>query len=218
MTTIPADLAHAEQVCASYSGGAAIDTTGKFHGWGGLTADFKKARFSSISCGSYHVLGITNQGQVVAWGNAKASKEILLPAELGVCTSVSAGDGASMALQSDGSVWVWGRADSPVKVQVTNVRHAQWFYRNGIVVQKDGTVLYVDANGIASPLREVKEPVPEGGGIIGDGIGHYAIWTKERDWKFFGATVNAAHCSTEAKGCSQIAFIGNYVFGIKPKN
>ncbi|MBX7209990.1 MAG: hypothetical protein K1X78_16855 [Verrucomicrobiaceae bacterium] len=216
LRTIPADLTRVVQVCPSYSGAAALDSAGRIHGWGDLKPDFKKLRFKTISTGSFQVLGITTDGKVVAWGTGKAAKEIELPPELGPCASVSGGDGCSMALQTDGSVWLWGRTDAPVKVNVENVRSAHWFFRRGIIVQNDGTLLLVDDVGRTGPLPGVTDKVPEGGGITGDGAGHYAIWNKEREWKFFGTGIDSAHCTAQAKGCSQIAFIGKHVFGIKP--
>ncbi|GAB4155337.1 MAG: hypothetical protein Kow00107_05170 [Planctomycetota bacterium] len=75
----------------------------------------------AVSAGYDHVLALTEDGSVSAWGNNALgqlgtgdTQKRLVPVKvegLAGVTAVSAGNGFSLALLSDGTVWGWGAAD-----------------------------------------------------------------------------------------------------------
>lgn len=219
VTTLPKDLKKAEQVVCGYTGGAALESAGKLKVWSSPEPVVSKLKFTSISMGSFHVLGIDEQGQVHGFALDKRAKDSAMIAPVvSPAISVYAGDNASMVEAKDGGLWVW-TADKaePKKVEIDQVRSAQWFYRNGIVIRSDGSCHNVNTEGASGRLTLIADPVPEDGGLTGDGEGHYAIWNAGHEWKFYGKDVNADFCSKQAAGCVQIVFRAGLVFGIKPE-
>ncbi|MCW1926478.1 S8 family serine peptidase [Luteolibacter arcticus] len=62
----------------------------------------------SVCCGSGHILAITAEGKVIAWGN-NTYGECTVPADLTNVVQVAAGEDHSVALKADGTVVSWGR-------------------------------------------------------------------------------------------------------------
>lgn len=123
-----------------------------------------------IEGGSSHVLALKADGTVWGWGFngwgeigiGAASGNILLPVQVGVGTAgftnmiaVSAGTNTSMALKSDGTVWLWGRSqegqigngvadiyqNTPVKnTTLTNISQIDAGNLHNVARRSDGTV------------------------------------------------------------------------------
>ncbi|KFA90496.1 RCC1 domain-containing protein, partial [Archangium violaceum] len=77
----------------------------------------------ALSAGSDHVLALRADGTVWAWGDNSSGQRgqspslelSSLPAQVPALTNVvglAAGDGFSLALRADGTVWAWGRNSS----------------------------------------------------------------------------------------------------------
>lgn len=219
VTTMPKDLKKAGQVVCGSTGAAALDSSGKLKVWSSPDPVVSKLKFSSIAMGSFQILGIDEQGQVHGFALDKRSgASATVPPGIGPAVSVHGGDNVSMVLGKDGSLWVW-TADKPEakKVDIDQVRSAQWFYRNGIAIRADGSCYNVNTEGANGRLPLITDLVPEDGGITGDGEGHYAIWSAQQEWKFYGNDLDAEYCSKQAAGCTQIVFRAGLVFGIKPE-
>jgi len=85
---------------------------------------FAGQRAIALSAGTRHSLAITADGSVWSWGDGGFGKlghgdqqTQLLPKKVealagGRVVAVSAGDGHSIALTADGSVWSWGSGGS----------------------------------------------------------------------------------------------------------
>jgi len=89
-----------------------------------------------IEAGSTHSLALDADGRVWAWGDnshgqlgvgstsAYASSPVAVSG-LPVISDIAAGDGYSMALASDGSLWAWGRNDHGQLGDGTNTDRSQ---------------------------------------------------------------------------------------------
>ena len=86
----------------------------------------------AISAGWSHVLALTNDGTIWAWGGNNVGQlgdgtmtEHHVPFHMQVLngvTAVAAGDQHSLALRDDGTVWAW-RTDSPASWAMERARN-----------------------------------------------------------------------------------------------
>jgi hypothetical protein len=219
VSTMPKDSKKPNQVVCGYTGAAAIDSSGKLKVWASPDPVASKLKFTSIAMGSFQILGIDEQGQVHGFAlDKRAGACAIVPPGIGPAVSVHAGDNVSMVLGKDGSLWVWtAEKAEPKKVEIDQVRSAQWLYRNGIAIRADGGCYNVNTEGASGRLPLITDIVPDDGGIKGDGEGNYAIWSAAHEWKFYGKDLDADYCSKQASGCTQIEFRAGLVFGIKPE-
>jgi alpha-tubulin suppressor-like RCC1 family protein len=136
----------------------------------------KVANIVDLAASKDHVLALSNDGRVLAWGSnfcgalgRAPRREIPIdePGEVpnfSSVTAIAAGNGVSMALKQDGSVWVWGanwqgqfgngeRTDPPgvnngwqlIPQQVKGIANATaislgYAGRHTLVLLKDGTL------------------------------------------------------------------------------
>ncbi|MBQ7347911.1 MAG: hypothetical protein IJW55_08130 [Clostridia bacterium] len=133
--------------------------------------------FVSVAAGTNHVLAISSQGTVYAWGSNETSqlgvayddthKSTTTPwlvADLSNVTAVAAGNGVSFALCADGSVYSWGDASkgmlglgeetqeitTPTKIEeLKGVFITEIYARNSsaAAIAADGTVYLWGQNG-----------------------------------------------------------------------
>jgi alpha-tubulin suppressor-like RCC1 family protein len=164
-----------------------------------------------VAAGTEHSLALDVNGTVWAWGRdtygqlgqggAPASSQVPLPV-LGLpgpAIDIAAGGDHSMALLSDGTVWVWGRdtfgqlgnggtsANSPVPV-LANLPLAAFSIAGGrdhaLAVLSDGTVWswgsdtsgqLGDGSGATSSQQPVQVAGIDGGGVVSAGISHSVV-------------------------------------------
>jgi alpha-tubulin suppressor-like RCC1 family protein len=107
-------------------------------------------RFTAISAGEEHVIGLTSNGTVVVWGNwggnadrTEGQTSVPAAAKTGV-TAVAAGLSQNLALKSDGSLVGWGNdtfaTNIPVAAQ-TGVVAIAVGRDHSVVLKNDGSVL-----------------------------------------------------------------------------
>ena len=121
--------------------------------------------FPMISSGEYHVLALKGDGTVWAWGNnvsgqlgvgdtTRRETPVQVTGGLSGVTAISAGYQHSMALKSDGTVWVWGwnkegrlgvgdtaNRHTPVQVTgLTGVTVISAGNSHSLAIKSDGTV------------------------------------------------------------------------------
>lgn len=128
-------LTNVTQLSAGYSYTLAVRSDGTAWGWGdnqyGQLGDgttntatspaqvMGVPKFSAVASGTNHSLGLALDGTVWAWGeqtsgklgNSQVSPGISSPAKVnGVSNAIAiaAGTAYSLALKSDGTVWIWG--------------------------------------------------------------------------------------------------------------
>lgn len=128
-------LANVTQLSAGYSYTLAVRSDGTAWGWGdnqsGQLGDgttntptspvqvMGVPKFSAVASGTNHSLGLALDGTVWAWGeqtsgklgNGQSSTGIASPAKVNGVSNViaiAAGTAYSLALKSDGTVWIWG--------------------------------------------------------------------------------------------------------------
>lgn len=125
--------------------------------------------YSSISLGTEHGIAIKSDGSVWAWGwnahgeHGNGTAENVITSELtrvkGLerIVAVESGNGHSVALKEDGTIWIWGinydntnNITIPVRVEGLNdvVSIATGLYRSHhiVAVKKDGTVWTIGWN------------------------------------------------------------------------
>ncbi len=129
-------LSNWDKVSLGFSTAAAINTSGRLYLWGsenqfgtlGSNSTIKRlvptvpvdsSSWSQVSSGFYHVLAITSDNRMFAWGlndvfkvgdNTSVNKSS--PVQIGVGSSwtrVSAGGNHSLAIRSDGQLYAWGQ-------------------------------------------------------------------------------------------------------------
>ena len=111
----PGALGTVIQVVAGYSYSAALRADGSVVEWGAHTAPTGKLtakpddlpRIVTLFGASTHILGITESGTVVGWGN-NASGQATPPEGLANVVAVAANARCSVALGSDGALTWWG--------------------------------------------------------------------------------------------------------------
>ena len=67
--------------------------------------NFKK--FSKISCGQAHSVGLRNDGSIVTWGDNRFNQRLNTPTGTGF-VSIACGWNHSVGLKNDGSIVTWG--------------------------------------------------------------------------------------------------------------
>ena len=122
-------------------------------------------RIIALSSGiSYHMLALTDDGKIWAWGNNAGGElgdgttedrtsPVQVVPELDNVVAVAAGGWHSLALKADGTVWTWGSNDygqlgdgtttnrsAPVQVDIDDVASVAAGNFHSLVVKKDGTV------------------------------------------------------------------------------
>ena len=179
-TPVPVDLPAGVRVTAVAADGVdslLVTSTGSLLGMGMSTGSLTPipvalpagTRVTSVATGDNYSLAVTSAGGVLAWGqntygqlgngtttDSSTPVPVELPAGVRV-TAVSAGDGQSLAVTSDGHVLAWGQNDygelgngtttdssTPVPVELpagTRVTAVSAGYRHGVAVTSAGGVL-----------------------------------------------------------------------------
>jgi alpha-tubulin suppressor-like RCC1 family protein len=125
------------QVAAGYAWTAAITTDGKLYAWGyngqgqlgqGNTTNYSSpvqvgalTTWAKVACGQLHVLAIKTDGTLWAWGlnnsgqvgigTSGSGVNVSSPTQVGALTTWSQVGGltdASIAIKTDGTLWMWG--------------------------------------------------------------------------------------------------------------
>ncbi len=97
----------------------------------------------SVSAGTFHMLALQSNGQVVAWGDNVLGQSTV-PSDLANVVAVSAGYRHSLALRSDGTVVAWGdysRGQSSIPAGLTGVVAISAGYRHSLALRSNGTVV-----------------------------------------------------------------------------
>lgn len=105
-----------------------LDSTGERHTEGGPVPKLEGRTIVDIAAGHDHFLAVTVEGELYAWGSNQFSQcgvqgasRIFTPTKLcGNISACSAGGHASLAIDTDGLVYTWGRAQTAVTVSLTS--------------------------------------------------------------------------------------------------
>ncbi len=170
------------------------------------------AQAQSISSGNRHVLALTKDGSVLAWGDNRegqlgqgspATGTVPVPATL---VAVRASDSSVMALDSSGNLWTWGRNTRGLLGDGTTVDRSQPRIVLRNIVHFDQQFLAVDAAGkvwqwgddvltptaTTYPVRIVKAfqahrtlmAIDEAGGVWGSRSGGPCVFTDSQQSTF----------------------------------
>lgn len=111
-----------------------------------------------ISIGQNVTLAATNDGHVMAWGESLGSYRLGIPSYKNVTVptivdgisdvvEVAAGAQFSLALKSDGTVWIWGEIgyDTPVSMPtqvkgISNIKHITAGYKTAYAIDQDNNL------------------------------------------------------------------------------
>lgn len=116
----------------------------------------------AIAAGGFHLLGVRENGAVVAWGK-NSDKQVSVPPQATNVVTVAAGGNHSLALRADGSVVAWGRnfdGQTNVPSSATNVIAVAAGSMHSVALKADGTVVawghgvYGETN-VPATLRDV---------------------------------------------------------------
>ncbi len=112
---VPNDLRNnAKAIDLGATFGAGIDKQGKLHIWGTLTDKLKKVPenlppLKDVSCGLDHIVVVTEDNKVIAWGNNRLGITRIPPEVQGKkIVDLQAGYQATMVLDEAGTVHFWG--------------------------------------------------------------------------------------------------------------
>lgn len=111
---VPSSLGPVVDVAAGDNFSAVLKQDGTVEIWGGddtsvLPRQPKDAvSIKAIAAGYSHLLALTQNGSVLAWGD-NSEGQCSVPSNLGTVTAIAAGNGHSVALKADGTVVAWGR-------------------------------------------------------------------------------------------------------------
>jgi hypothetical protein len=87
---------------------SALAKSGKIIGWGSQVVGIDlSGGFSKVAAGSFHSLGLKQDGSIVAWGD-NTYGECNIPSPNNGFIAIAAGENHSLGLKQDGFIAVWG--------------------------------------------------------------------------------------------------------------
>jgi alpha-tubulin suppressor-like RCC1 family protein len=128
-------------VSISLSGGATMWGSTSFGERNGLSQ--RETNWVAIAVGSFHTLGLRENGTVVAWGNNTTGGQTNVPAGLTNVVAIAAGDFHNLALLENGTVRAWGGSASGqtnVPSGLTNVTSIAAAGAQSLALRSDGTL------------------------------------------------------------------------------
>ncbi len=143
-TAVPANLQDVISLSADGSRSAALKSDGTVVVWGGngSTDVVPPTDLTAIAVGADHVVGIKQDGAVVAWPLASIySGQTTVPAGLGRAQAIGASSAQSGALGVDGRLYVWGSGSGAVALGATTFTAFDCGPNFGVALRSGGGVL-----------------------------------------------------------------------------
>jgi alpha-tubulin suppressor-like RCC1 family protein len=124
---------------------------------------------SAAAAGLYHVLALSSEGRVFAWGGIPGflnQGQTNVPADLSNVVAVAAGDSHSMALRGDGTVACWGSI-SNAPLGLSNVVAIAAASSHSLALKDDGTLVGWGDNsyGVSSPPAALTNVIAVGSSL-----------------------------------------------------
>lgn len=141
---------NASQIDAGSTFGAGIDNNGSLYLWGTLSNKLKAmprgmGKIAQVSCGLDHILVLTEDNKLYTWGYDRLNLDkIPEEAQDADIVQIEAGHQISVALDSEGRVYIWGNQNiisiSPGKYQGT-IEKITLNTTTALAVTRDGQVV-----------------------------------------------------------------------------
>jgi len=141
---------NASQIDAGSTFGAGIDNNGSLYLWGTLSNKLKAmprgmGKIAQVSCGLDHILVLTEDNKLYTWGYDRLNLDkIPEEAQDADIVQIEAGHQISVALYSEGRVYIWGNQNiisiSPGKYQGT-IEKITLNTTTALAVTRDGQVV-----------------------------------------------------------------------------